>query len=329
MRLRLLPLYLIAGLAFLGTVTIAPGVFASSSESVSVNISPENPAPNENTTITLGSYADNLNSVQISWSINGKSLSSGIGKKTFSVSAPAAGSQTTVIASISFPDGVIQKEIVISPTEMVLLWQATDSYVPPFYKGKAMPTPGSQIRVVAIPEIKNGAKMEDPKNLVYAWKQDYNNSVDDSGYGKNSFTYTNDYLERSNNIAVTASTTDAKYSSDASIDIGATNPKILFYKNDTNLGTIWEQTLEDGHQIQGDETIQAAPYFVSPKDIRIPFLTWDWSINDSLVNNLTSKKNLLPLKAQAGVSGTAKIKLEINNMEKIFVTASKEINVEF
>jgi hypothetical protein len=32
---------------------------------------------------------------------------------------------------------------------------------------------------------------------------------------------------------------------------------------------------------------------------------------------------------QAGVSGTSKINLEINNNYKIFETASKEINVSF
>jgi hypothetical protein len=171
--------------------------------------------------------------------------------------------------------------------------------------------------------------MVDPNNLVYAWKQDYTNRQENSGYGKNSFIYTSDYLENSNNIEVTASTTDQKYSSEASLNIGMTQPKIIFYKNDVNLGTIWEQALADGHKIQGDEVIEAAPYFISPKDIRIPTLTWSWSINDSFVNILGLRKNLMPLKVQTGVSGTSKIKLEINNNDKIFETASKEINVEF
>jgi len=33
---------------------------------------------------------------------------------------------------------------------MVLLWQADDSYVPPFYEGKALPSPNSEIKVVAM-----------------------------------------------------------------------------------------------------------------------------------------------------------------------------------
>jgi hypothetical protein len=302
---------------------------ASSPDSISVDMVPENPAPGENTSITLSSYADNLDSVLITWSVSGKKASSGIGQKSFSTNAGAAGSATTVTAVIALPDGDIEKKIIISPNIMVLLWQADDSYVPPFYKGKAMPSPGSEIKVVALPEIKSGSGFVDPQNMTYAWQLDYTNDQGGSGYGKNYFVYTNDYLENSNDVGVTASTIDQKYSSDANIDISSTQPKILFYKNDPNLGTIWEQALSDGHKILGDETLEAAPYFISPQDIRIPSLTWDWSINDTPVSVSGIRKNLMPVKVQPGVSGTSNIKLEVNNTDRIFETASGEINVNF
>ncbi len=287
------------------------------------------PAPGENVNISLNSYVDNLNSVLISWSVNGKSGLSGIGKKSFSVNAPAAGQQTTVVATIKLPDGDINTTMIIKSSVMVLLWQADDSYVPPFYKGKALPSPESEVKVVAMPEIRSGSQTMSPSNLVYTWKQDYNNAQDASGYGKNSFTYVNDYLDSSNNIDVVASTTDQTSSSEASIDIGTYQPKIVFYKNDAKLGTLWELALADGHKVTGDETIQAAPYFISPGDIRIPTLAWTWSINDSPVTIESFQQNLMPLKVQSGTSGTSKIDLQINNTYKIFENVSKEINVNF
>ncbi|MEK7080820.1 MAG: hypothetical protein AAB902_00250 [Patescibacteria group bacterium] len=329
MKFRFLLLYLIATLILLGAV-LPFSAKAALSSSISIDAMPPNPAPNENTSIILNSYENNLDTILITWSVNGKSILSGIGKKSFSTQAPTAGSETTVTATIVLPDGDIEKKIILRPAAMVLLWQANDSYVPPFYKGKALPSPDSNVKVVAMPEIKSGSQMVNPSNMVYAWTQDYTNSQEASGYGKNSFTYRSDYLENLNSISVVASTIDQKYSSEASINIGMTQPKIVFYKNDANLGTIWEQALSDGHRIQGDEVIEAAPYFISPKDIRIPTLTWNWSINDNSVNIVDYlRQNLIPLKVQAGVSGTSKIKLEVNNRDKIFVTASKEINVEF
>jgi hypothetical protein len=303
---------------------------AASPDDTLVNIVPQNPAPNQNTSITLSSFVNNLDSVLITWAVNGKNASSGIGKKTFLVNAPALGGETDVTATIAFPDGIVEKKIAIRPSAMVLLWQADDSYVPPFYKGKAMPSPSSEVKVVAMPEIKIGSGMVDPKNMLYAWKLDFTNNQDGSGFGKNSFIYTNDYLDNSNNVEVTASTLDQSESSDASIDIGTTQPKILFYKNDPSLGTIWQQALANGHKVVGTEIMQAAPYFISPKDIRIPSLVWNWSINDDAVNIADEfNPNLLPLAVQTGVSGTSKIDLSISNSFKIFETANREINVQF
>src|ERR1035437_7544177 len=111
----------------LGITLITTGVLlplkanASSPDTILVNIVPQNPAPGENVNITLNSYVDNLNSVSISWSVNGKNSVSGIGKKSFSVNAPAAGLQTTVIATVALPDGDIQTKIIIRPSIMVLL----------------------------------------------------------------------------------------------------------------------------------------------------------------------------------------------------------------
>lgn len=302
---------------------------AASSSSILVNIVPESPAPYEDIAISLNSYANNLDSVLITWSLDGKSVLSGIGKKSFSLKAPAAGSETIVTTVISLPAGNIETRMIIRPSVMILLWQANDSYVPPFYKGKALPTADSEIKIIAMPEIRITSGLADSKNMTYAWKKDYTNDQGASGYGKNFFLYTNDYLEDSNNISVVASTVDQKYSSQASITIGTKEPKILFYKNDNSIGTIWEKILTNPHKIQGDETVVAIPYFISPKEIQNPRLVWNWFINDNIVNILGFKKNFMPLKVQEGTSGTSKLKLEIENKDKIFQTASKEINIEF
>jgi hypothetical protein len=328
MQLRFLLSYLIMTLLLVG-VFLPSETMAVSSSSILVDISPENPGPNENVNINLSSYVSNLDSVLIIWSVDGKNVLSGIGKKSFSLTAPEAGEETSIVASISLPDGTIDKRIIIRPSVMTLLWQANDSYIPPFYRGKAMPTTGSEIKIVAMPEIRNGNQTVNSKNLVYAWKRDYTNKQDASGYGKSAFTYVDDYLEDSSTIGVTASTTDQKYSSAANITVGTVEPKILFYRQDAALGTVWETILSDGHKIQGNEIIEAVPYFISPKEIRIPTLVFNWFINDYQIAVPAYKKNVMPLAVQSGTSGTSIIKLEIEDTFKIFGGTSKEIRVEF
>src|SRR3989338_6831816 len=321
MRLKFLILAI-----FLGAGSAA---LAVSPSAISVSVSPQNPAPNENVTISLSSYAANLGTVNISWIINGKSALSGIGKSSFQITAGAAGSETRIIAKIFLPDGEIDKNIIIRPAELVLLFEATDSYLPPFYKGKALPTADSEIKVVAMPEIKIGSALASPKTLTYEWKKDYSNSPGDSGYGRIFLIYSNDYLDEASNISVVASTIDGKYSSGGNINIGSYQPQIAFYKKDSALGTLWEKALPNPYRISGEETVVAAPYFISPRDIRRPELVFKWFINNLMLPVKNYEKNLIPIRAQGGASGVSKLRLEIENRDKIFESASREINIEF
>jgi hypothetical protein len=325
---------LILNLVIIATTVLSFSVFNVSAQvspnSISVDVLPSNPAPGENTTILLSSYGTNLDSVSISWFVGGKKISSGVGMRSFSTQAPNAGSETNVRAVLSLPDGEIQKNIVIRPNIIVLLWQAKDSYVPPFYKGKAMPTAESEIKVVAMPEIKKGGGMINSKDLLYYWKLNYTNDSANSGYAKNSFTYINDYLENSENVAVSVSTVDGQYSSEANLNITPSFPRILFYKKDVNLGIVWDQILNNGYKIVDTETIAAEPYFISPKERWSPSLVWNWYINGNLTNNtLPYQENLMPLKVEGGISGTSTLRLDIENKNNFMGKATNEISLEF
>jgi hypothetical protein len=304
-------------------------VSAATPESVLVNITPESPTPREEVTITLSSFSNNLDTVSISWFTDGTNVSSGIGKKTLRITAPAAGSETVVVARLAIPDGAVEKRIVIRPNVMVLLWQANDSYVPPFYRGKALPSLDSEIKVVAMPEVRSGGVRVSSSNMTYAWKRDYTNDAAASGYGKNFFIYTNDYLENSNTVSVTATTVNQSSSSEASVTVRAAEPKILFYKMTEALGVLYNMALPDTHRIAGSELVVAIPYYISPKELQHPSLVWSWFINNAPADVIGYKKNVIPLQTQSGVSGISKLRLEIENRDKIFQTASKEINIEF
>jgi hypothetical protein len=329
MRLKFLSKFLLTSFVIFSFFS-AFNVFAISPSSISVDVAPANPAPNENVVINLSSFAANLDSVNITWLVNGKTVISGIGKKSFSLTAGASGSNTTVLAKIALPDGEIDKSIIIRPSVMVLLWQASDSYVPPFYKGKALLTSESEIKIVAMPEIRTGAVNVNPKTLTYSWQKDYTNVGNNSGYGKNSFTFFTDYLDKSNNVSVTASTIDQRYSSQANINTIMSFPKISFYRIDNDLGTIWEKALGDGYRISGDEIVMAEPYFITPKELFVPDLTFRWFINDIAVSiNNGFQKNVMPLRVQTGVAGTSKLKAEIENTANLSGGATKEISVQF
>lgn len=309
----------------IGNVTFAE----QESTSTLINVIPASPAPGEDVGVYLSSYSDNLDISKMTWFVDGKNVLSGVGEKSLMLKAPNFGQETKIVVKIKSQSEEYQVSTTIKPSYMVLLWEAVDSYVPPFYKGKAMPAPDSFVKVVALPEIIiNGIKI-DPKNISYTWQKDFNNMPTDSGYGKNYFLYKNDYLENTNNIGVTAYLVDQKYSSQGRLNIGMYQPVIDFYRNDLKLGIDWGNALSDNHFIKGSDIIVASPYFISPKDIRRPDLVFNWFINNNIVDNTGANKHMLPLQVEEGVSGASSVKLEIENLNKIFQTAKKEINISF
>jgi hypothetical protein len=324
-RSLLLVIFVIFTISFFSSSPL----FANLETDISIDATPINPNPNENVTIKLTSFALNLDSAAIRWTVNGKNILSGTGKKSISTNVGSAGSSTMVSATITVPEGTVEKKIVLRPNTLTLLWQATDSYVPPFYKGKALPTSGSEIKVVAMPEVRIAGNMVNPSNLTYAWRKDYSNDQEGSGYGKNSFIYSNDYLDDTNSISVTVSTIDQNYNADESITVSSVTPQIYFYRKDPVIGVIWDKAILNNHTISGEEVLLAAPYFISPKIIWNPRLIWNWFINDNLVNNADVPSNTLPIKATQGTSGTSKIRLEIDNKDKLYQNVSKEINIQF
>ncbi|MBP9711599.1 MAG: hypothetical protein KBD55_01015 [Candidatus Pacebacteria bacterium] len=303
--------------------------YAIENTDILFNISPENPAPNQNVLITLNSYATDLDTALISWKLNGKLVISKIGEKSFSATTGASGTETTVVATISTNTGNVDKKLVLKSNNFTILWQANDSFVPPFYKGKALPSAGSEIKVVAMSEIKTGSINSDSNNLIYSWQKDYNNEQESSGYGKNYMLYVNDYLDDVNMISVTANTLDMKQTLEASVQIRSYLPKISFYNKDSKFGIHWEKELAENHLITGEEILVASPFFISPKDISMPRLVFNWYINDVAINSEGVISNILPLRAQTNQSGRSTIKLIIENLDKVFANSTKEINIQF
>ncbi len=290
---------------------------------------PENPEPGEDVTVQVSSYTINVDGTLITWYENGKRVSSGIGLKSHSMKAPDSGKETTVVARLETLEDSVDVSVVIRPSVMVILWETSDSYVPPFYKGKALLTADSAVKIVAMPEIGQGSTRVNPKNMVYSWRKDYSNDQEASGYGKNYFIYTSDYLDPSSFIEVSATTVAGDKTSSGGTNIGTYQPKVLFYKVDEALGTLFENALKSGHRIVNKEVVFVAPYFISPRDLRIPRLDWSWYINDSRIINENIQPNIIPLQVESGVSGMSKLRILIEHRDKLTQTANGEIQFEF
>ena len=295
-----------------------------------LSVTPQYPNPNQNVNATLSSHSINLDKANISWSVNDQETSVGIGKKSFSFRTGEAGTSTVLSVLIDTIDGQsISKTINITPAGVDMLWEAYDAYVPPFYKGKALAPSQGQFKVVAVPNLINQNGKVNMNNLSYIWKKDDKVQSNSSGWGKSSFVFQNSYLDRDNTVEVNVSDISGGTNAFGKITLNTTSPKILFYKNDPQLGVKWETALSNGFTINKDgEILVVEPYFFSPKNINASELTFDWSLNREKIST-PSPKNILSIKPEAGQSGSATIKIDINNINTLFQSLSKQIQVSF
>ncbi len=292
---------------------------------LSLILDPQYPGINTSVTASLTSYVVDLNKTYVSWILNGKTVFVGVGKKEYSFVTDNTGSPITIEASIETANGVIAtKDITITPTGVDMLWEAPDSYVPPFYKGKALLVGEAVAKVVAIP---TGG---DIGGIAYTWKQDDTNQPDSSGYGKNSYIFKNTYLERENTVAVTLSSLITGSNLGAgTITLTHISPKINFYEKNPTLGIKWENALTDGFNINNNgETLVAEPYYFFPKNLSASDLNFTWLLNNSPINTPTPE-NELSVKPEAGTSGQATINLALENINTLFLNLSKTLNVNF
>lgn len=295
-----------------------------------LNISPEYPGPNQNVNATLNSYAINLDKANISWSINDQEVSNGVGKKSFSFKTGNVESPITLSVTIETVGGQsLLKTMIITPTDVDMLWEAYDSYIPPFYKGKALAPSQGVFKVVALSNLVTSDGKVNINNLSYVWNQDGKIKPDSSGWGKNYFIFQNSYLDKENVVNVKISDISGNTNASGKIILETTNPKILFYKTDPSLGVKWETALNNGSIINSNgEIITVEPYFFSPKNINSPNLIFDWFLNGEKIQT-PDPKNILSIKPEAEQSGSATIKVLINNTKTLFQTLDKQIQVSF
>lgn len=286
------------------------------------NITPENPRPYEDVTITLESYATDLNRAMIEWKSGEKIFLKNTGVTDYSFKMGALGTQSLIDIKIITVDGdIVQKRIILTPTDMDILWQAVNSYVPPFYKGKALPPKEGKVRVIAIP---SGQKGIQANNTAYNWKLNNATQQDQSGYKKNSFVFdlTNGTED---SIEVTSIPVSEGSNATGSFKISGVNPEILFYKKSINEGIYYNKTLGKEMYLDTDEiTIVGEPYFMGDNQNTGSHI-YEWKINGEDIQTPTKRNTLTVRPTSKG--GYAKISLRIENTLKLFQSAVQNLTI--
>lgn len=299
----------------------------SASNELGVQVIPTYPKPNDTVSISLSMYSDNLNSADITWYKDGKNVLSGKGEVNYSFQTGKAGEEIDLEIRINLLSGSsFSKTITLNPAGIDLVWEAS-SYVPPFYKGKALHPKQGLLKVVALPNfVKNGRAIS-AKNLTYEWSGKSGVYQNQSGYGKNVLILSGSLLGREENVNLLVTDPVNNIVAQETIAIVPTDPKIVFYENDPYYGYNFETAIKNVFSLKGEEAqIISAPFYFTNEGPG--GLKYDWRLNGALVPSLSGSRTAIFRKPEES-GGQSSISLGIENMNRVLQQASANFVIQF
>ncbi len=292
-------------------LTFAQTIGTNSIDGIDISSSPANPAPGSNVTVSLDSFSTNLSGASISWSVNGKTMTSGVGMESITVQAPITGKTLQVMATIVTVEGAnIQKLISVTSGSVDIVWE-TSGYVPPLYEGKTPYAYQNTVTFIAMPQLVDGSGNPiNPKNLIYQWKKNTFVLGSQSGYGKQRLTVTGSVIAEPLTIDVTVSSADGSAHAEAQIKLQPGSPSILFYQDDPLYGVLYNSAITGTLRLIHNQTkVIAAPYGF---DVAAQGLVYNWSINGAAQSNLSGSRSAV-LGVNGGQQGSSNIDLSLQN----------------
>src|SRR3989344_1682977 len=311
-----------ASAAFLPAVASAQAGFGGFGADLTLSISPQYPSPNAAVHMEAQSNSVDLDTLDVSWYKDGEKIGGGAGVKEIDVVAGALGSEVA-IEVVAREDGfaVASAQARIVPTEVDLLFES-DSYVPPFYKGRAMPSAGTLLHLEAIPRFKRtDGSLVASDGIIFTWKRGGSVIRSASGRGTASASLDSPGLFGTDLISVEARTPDGKFSGSASTRVASTEPRLLLYKDHPLFGVMYHQALVAQNFIPETEmSFAAVPYFAEARGANDGRLVYAWRVNGNDIANDSERPSQITINAERS-SGNALIELALSHATNFFMSS--------
>ncbi len=292
-----------------------------------VTLSPANPGANQSVTASLQSFSLDLERAAISWYLDDARKDSGPAHKTFTFHTGQTGKEMRLAVHVDTQEGLTaDKVLVINPANVDLMWEAA-TYVPPLYRGKSLPTPGSLVRVVALPSFvgNDGGRLRS-ENLIYDWERDFSKVFAASGRGKNIFVFTMPDGFASVDIGLRVSDESGGLVAENKLSLTPIAPSIRFYEEHPLEGTRYAHALTKSFDLRASEfTLRAEPFGMFASGAPLDYL---WQVDGTAATPHTEAKNLLTLRQNKGSSGSSSLSLTITNLTKS-LSAAVELMINF
>lgn len=295
---------------------------------VSILVSPPTPGPNTKVTLRINDYSSDIASADIRWSVNGKLSARGPGLVSFNFTTGAVGGATTVTVEITPKGGLASSQTLTFRPATINLILSADSYVPPFYRGRALPGNENDVRIVAIPLFYDGTSRLPYETLDYNWQNDFEPLPDQSGVGRNVLSLKTVSIFGDTTVKLTVTSPGGSIEATKLITISPVNPGLLLYLVDPLAGINYDRPLASRMSMEDQElTLEAVPFFFPAKHRAATGLQYSFSINGKRATTNINSPQRITLRQEGEAVGNATVGVSVTDPFDSLITAARNISI--
>lgn len=289
------------------------GVFAyieqTAGGSIEAIVTPNNPGPHETVNIKIKGFGFDLPTSNVAWLINNSPQTERRGLAEFSFRTGPIGETISVTAVVETTTGrFIIKNLIFLPAEIDILFE-TDSYIPAWYRGAALPSSGSNIKIVAQPNAMIKNRQITISELDFTWEQNGRILSSASGLGKNTLMFKLDDTPTTISVTAVMPKTAIKVQKDIVID--PLLPETLLYKTEPLRGVDYSTSLFEQNFLNSDLVSLKAENFYFPLNV-IGSLKYIWTLNNKIIETAAPTSEITFAKKD-GLDGVSSISVETIN----------------
>lgn len=292
---------------------------------------PQSPSPGQQVTVITQATSFDTQRTHYLWTVDGESRPdlSGLGKNSYLFTATEVGSTKRIsVEAQPINNRVVTASLTVYITDIAMTW-TTDTYVPKWYKGKALPIPNSIVRVAAIPTIIIDGITLPPDKLLYTWEKDGERVL--RGIGKQILEFQESDLSwKTPTIVLTLEDIERRIQKEARLMVASQKPEVVIYQSLPLGGVEFRRGTSAFLPVfPGIIDVQIEPFFFN-KQSRYDF-SYEWLVQGNPI--LGSPKNpfLLTLDTQQqslnDVSIYATVQDKVKDTDLYLPRASSFVNI--
>jgi len=299
------------------------GAQLSLPQTAEISISPRYPEAGETVRAELSAYTYDTTGASVIWSVDGVEVTEARDQRAINVTVGELGSTTAIEVMVTLRNGqviVARQEVLVGQVDIII---DADTLVPEFYKGRPLPSNGSNVQVVAIPNFGDGKNVGD---YSYSWRVNNKTLYGGSTKGRYIARFT---VPMGKNIVVGVDVSDSTgvVISSKNVAIPIQKPEVIFYPDNPLRGLSFTST-GALYRLLGEEvTVRAEPYYMDA-DILDKEVLLEWSIDGSRIDNPNLDQQTIVLQ-NGGGSGIFNIEFHIRNLQELLQGTRGQFRMQF